>query len=67
VAIRPGDLLTSSSIAGYAMRAHPTLVHGVQIYPTGTIVGEALQPLKRGRGEIGAPDGALIAARRPAL
>jgi hypothetical protein len=51
-AIRPGDLLTSSSIPGYAMRATPTLVHGLAIYPTGTILGKALQPLSSGRGEI---------------
>jgi len=50
--IRSGDLLTSSSISGYAMRAKPTLVHGVAIYPTGTILGKALQPLGTGRGQI---------------
>ncbi len=48
--IKPGDLLTTSSIAGHAMKASPTLVNGVAIYPTGTILGKALEPLQ---GKVG--------------
>ena len=43
-AIRPGDLLTSSSIAGHAMKA-------AEIRP-GTIVGKALEALPSGSGVI---------------
>jgi hypothetical protein len=51
-AIRPGDLLTTSRMPGYAMRARPVRIHGVAIYPTGAILGKALQPLRHGRGVI---------------
>jgi hypothetical protein len=51
-AIRAGDLLTTSRLAGYAMKAKPVVVHGVAIYPTGAILGKALQPLRRGTGTI---------------
>jgi hypothetical protein len=51
-AIRAGDLLTTSRLAGYAMKAKPVVVHGVAIYPTGAILGKALQPLRRGAGTI---------------
>jgi len=48
-AIQPGDLLTTSSTPGYAMKASPTTINGVAIYPTGTILGKALEPLKGGK------------------
>jgi len=51
-AIHPGDLLTTSSTPGYAMRASPVVVRGVKVYRTGTIVGKALEPLKNGKGVI---------------
>jgi hypothetical protein len=51
-AIRPGDLLTTSRLPGYAMRATPVRIHGIAIYPTGAILGKALQPLRHGRGLI---------------
>jgi hypothetical protein len=47
-----GDLLTTSSVPGYAMKASPILVRGVKVYRTGTIVGKALEPLKQGTGVI---------------
>jgi hypothetical protein len=50
--IRAGDLLTTSSRPGYAMRASRVVVGGVAIYPTGTILGKALGSLKSGRGVI---------------
>jgi len=42
--IYPGDLLTSSSKPGYAMKASPAMV--------GTIIGKALGTLEEGEGEI---------------
>jgi hypothetical protein len=50
--IRPGDLLTTARTPGYAMKAKPVIVSGVAIYPTGAILGKALQPLRNGRGVI---------------
>jgi trimeric autotransporter adhesin len=51
-AIRAGDLLTTSPVAGYAMKAKATMVRGIAIYPQGTIVGKALQSLGHGQGVI---------------
>jgi len=42
--IYPGDLLTSSSKPGYAMKADPPKI--------GTIIGKAMEPLETGDGEI---------------
>jgi hypothetical protein len=50
--IEPGDLLTTSSTPGYAMKATPVSVEGVEIYPAGTILGKALTPLIGERGKI---------------
>jgi len=47
-----GDLLVSSSTAGYAMRSTPIEMNGISIHRPGTIVGKALEPLKEGEGEI---------------
>jgi hypothetical protein len=41
--IRRGDLLVTSSNAGHAMKAIPALVNGMEIYPTGAVLGKALQ------------------------
>jgi hypothetical protein len=51
-AVEPGDLLTTARTPGYAMKAKPVVVSGVAIYPTGAILGKALQPLHDGRGVI---------------
>jgi hypothetical protein len=51
-AIQTGDLLTTSSTPGYAMKAAPVVVNGVDIYRTGTILGKALEPLDKGAGVI---------------
>jgi hypothetical protein len=51
-AIAPGDLLTTSEIPGHAMKATPTMVDGVAIYPAGTILGKAIEPLQNGAGVI---------------
>jgi len=50
--IRPGDLLTTSGMPGYAMKASPAIVNGISIYPAGTIVAKALEPLAGSRGAI---------------
>ena len=50
--IDAGDLLTTSSTPGHAMKAKPVSVAGVEIYPTGTILGKALEPLAGERGVI---------------
>jgi hypothetical protein len=45
-AIEPGDLITTSDVTGFAMKAtDPTRAFGA-------ILGKALQPLNRGRGRI---------------
>lgn len=50
--IRPGDLLTTSSTPGHAMRARTLVVEGVEIHPAGAILGKAMEPLTKGRGKI---------------
>jgi hypothetical protein len=41
--IRRGDLLVTSSTEGHAMKASPVTIDGIELYPTGTILGKALQ------------------------
>src|SRR5262249_34169388 len=50
--IKAGDLLVTSRTPGYAMKAPRLVVGGVAVYPTGAILGKALQPLARGKGVI---------------
>jgi hypothetical protein len=50
--ILPGDLLTSSTTPGRAMKASPVLVEGRPVYQAGTIIGKALTPLHEGRGIV---------------
>jgi len=50
--IYPGDLLVTSSTPGHAMRAKPALIDGVEVYPTGALLGKAMEPLEKGRGLI---------------
>jgi trimeric autotransporter adhesin len=42
-AIKRGDLLVTSSKTGHAMKAIPVVINGVEIYPTGAILGKALE------------------------
>jgi hypothetical protein len=51
-AVHAGDLLTTASTPGYAMRAPRIVVGGVAIYPTGAVLGKALEPLAHGKGLI---------------
>jgi hypothetical protein len=50
--IEPGDLLTTADLAGYAMKASPVTVAGVEIYAPGTIIGKAIEPLRTETGVI---------------
>jgi hypothetical protein len=50
--ISPGDLLVSAATPGHAMLAEPIDVHGIAVFPTGAIIGKALEPLDRGVGLI---------------
>lgn len=47
-----GDLLVTSSIPGYAMKAQPVVISGIEIYPTGAILGKAMEALVSGKGII---------------
>lgn len=51
-AIEIGDLLVTSDISGMAMKSEPVSFGGVQIHRPGTIVGKALEPMAKGKGEI---------------
>ena len=50
--IAPGDLLTSSKTPGRAMKASKIRVGGVAFYPSGVILGKALQPHASGEGVV---------------
>ncbi|MFN8546954.1 MAG: hypothetical protein U0527_03030 [Candidatus Eisenbacteria bacterium] len=51
--IVPGDLLTTSSKQGRAMKAQPELTaSGRESYPSGAIIGKALTGLKSGEGTV---------------
>jgi hypothetical protein len=34
------------------MKAKPMIINGIEIYPTGAILGKALEPLEEGTGVI---------------
>jgi hypothetical protein len=50
--IRPGDLLTTSTIPGHAMLATPIVLDGHTFYPSGVVIGKALEALDEGTGVI---------------
>jgi hypothetical protein len=50
--IRIGDLLVTSDLEGIAMKSEPIDVGGVAIHRPGTLIGKALEPLDKGRGQI---------------
>lgn len=50
--IRVGDILVSSDVEGIAMKSKPVNVGGILIHRPGTIIGKALEPLEKGKGEI---------------
>jgi hypothetical protein len=51
-AIHPGDVLTTSSTPGYAMKAEPVDIAGVEIYKPSTVLGKSLGTLETGTGMI---------------
>ncbi|HEX8687161.1 MAG TPA: hypothetical protein VF654_11695, partial [Pyrinomonadaceae bacterium] len=51
-AIKVGDLLVTSDVAGVAMKSQPLELGGVPIHRPGTIIGKALESLEKGTGEI---------------
>ena len=50
--INIGDLLVTSDIPGVAMKSEAVNIGGVQIHRPGTLIGKALEPLAKGKGEI---------------
>jgi hypothetical protein len=50
--IAPGDALTSSSTPGHAMKAAKVNVGGISFFPSGVVVGKALEPLDSASGVI---------------
>ncbi len=50
--IKIGDLLVTSGKSGMAMKSQPINLGGARLHRPGTIVGKALEPLAKGRGEI---------------
>jgi len=51
-AIRIGDLLVTSDVPGVAMKSEAVNLGGVQFHRPGTLIGKALEPLEKGKGEI---------------
>jgi hypothetical protein len=51
-AIAIGDLLVTSATPGHAMRSKPMKIGGAEIHRPGTLIGKALEPMEKGRGEI---------------
>jgi hypothetical protein len=50
--VRRGDLLTTSSTPGHAMKAQPRCIKGQPVYDAGTIIGKALTGLHSGLGTV---------------
>jgi hypothetical protein len=50
--IRIGDLLVTASTPAHAMKAKSTTINEVEIYPTGAVLGKALEPLQNAEGVI---------------
>jgi len=50
--IHIGDLLVTSDVPGMAMTSEPIMIGGRQIHTPGTLIGKALEPLEKGKGEI---------------
>jgi hypothetical protein len=50
--IHIGDLLVTSDVPGVAMKSEPVNLGGVQFHRPGTLIGKALEPWEKGKGEI---------------
>lgn len=50
--IQPGDMLTASATPGHAMLAAPIEIDGFSFYPSGVVIGKALEAWEKGTGVI---------------
>lgn len=50
--IQIGDLLVTSDFPGVAMKSEPVDLAGRKMHMPGTLIGKALEPLAKGKGEI---------------
>lgn len=50
--VHPRDLLTTSDRPGYAMKAEPVTIDGIEFYRPGTVIGKAMGALESGTGTI---------------
>lgn len=50
--IQIGDLLVTSDVPGVAMKSEPVEFAGRKMHMPGTLIGKALEPLEKGKGEI---------------
>jgi hypothetical protein len=50
--IHIGDLLVTSDVPGVAMKSEPVEFAGRKMHMPGTLIGKALEPLEKGKGEI---------------
>lgn len=50
--IRIGDLLVTSDVPGVAMKSEPIEMAGRKMHMPGTLIGKALEPLEKGKGDI---------------
>jgi hypothetical protein len=50
--IHIGDLLVTSDVPGFAMRSEAVEFAGRKMHMPGTLIGKALEPLEKGKGEI---------------
>jgi hypothetical protein len=50
--IVPGDALTSSATPGHAMKAATVRVGGIELLPSGVVIGKAIEPFASGTGVI---------------
>jgi hypothetical protein len=45
-------MLVTSDVPGLAMKSEPVNIGGVRLHRPGMLIGKALEPLAKGRGEI---------------
>ncbi len=50
--IQIGDLLVTSDVPGVAMKSEPVELAGRKMHMPGTLIGKAIEPLAKGKGEI---------------
>jgi hypothetical protein len=50
--IHVGNLVVTSDVRGVAMKSEPMEINGRKFHQRGTLIGKALEPLEKGKGEI---------------